>query len=160
MKLQETVELLFPEAEADEEGVFVFAEAGAGGEGVEFFAVAAAEDNIIGGERLLEKFHHFGDVAAPFFLAKAFEAAKTEIVFVGFSLFVNQVRKFHWLEKTVHDHRGAESRAKTEEEHVAAFVAPEGLHGGVVDDFHREAEGFSEIDRHPDLAEIVVIAEQ
>jgi hypothetical protein len=43
---------------------------------------------------------------------------------------------------------------------VAAFVAAEGLHGGVVDDFHREAEGFGEVEGHPALAEVVRLAER
>jgi len=63
---------------------FRFCRGGRRRQGVEFFAVAAAEDDVIGGERFLEKFHDFGDVAAPLFLAEAFEAAKAEIVFVGF----------------------------------------------------------------------------
>src|SRR5258707_1221591 len=160
MKLQETLELLFPEAEAAEESVFVFAEAGAVGQGVEFFAVAAAEDDVIGGERFLEKFHDFGDMAAPLFLAEAFEDAKAEIVFVGFPFFVEKMREFHGLKKTVDDHGGAEAGAETEEEHVAAFVAAKGLHGGIVDDFHREAKGFGEVERHPAAAKIVGFAER
>jgi hypothetical protein len=152
--------LLFPEAEAAEEGVFVFAEAGSGGHGVELFAVAAAEDDVIGIQRRFEEFHDFRDVAAPFLLAQAFEAAKAEIVFVGFPFLVNQVREFHRLEKAVHDHGGAEAGAETEEEHVAAFVAAEGLHRSVIDDFHGEAEGFGEIESHPAATEIVGLAER
>src|SRR5258705_7460285 len=122
MKLQETLELLFPKAEATDEGVFIFAEAGAGGQGVEFLAVAAAEDDVIGGERFLEKFHDFGDVAAPLFLAKTFEAAKAEIVFVGFPFFVEKMREFHGLKKTVDDHGGAQACAEAREEDVSALV--------------------------------------
>src|SRR5258705_3252658 len=160
MKLQETLELLFPKAEATDEGVFVFAEADAVGQCVELFAVAATEDDVIGGERFLEKFHDLGDVAAPLFLAKTFEAAKAEIVFVGFPFFVEKMREFHGLKKTVDDHGGAEAGAEAEEEHVAAFVAAKGLHGGIVDDFHREAKGFGEVERHPAAAKIVGFPER
>src|SRR5258708_22947654 len=101
MKLQETVELLFPEAEAADEGVFVFAEAGAGGQGVEFFAVSAAEDDGIGGERFLEKFHDFCDMAAPLFFSEGFEAAQAQIIFVGFPFFFAQMCEVPWLKRTV-----------------------------------------------------------
>src|SRR5258707_11990772 len=115
MKLQETLELLFPKAEATDEGVFVFAEADAVGQCVEFFAVAATEDDVIGGERFLEKFHDFGDVAAPLFLAKTFEAAKAEIVFVGFPFFVEKMREFNGLEKSVVEHGGDKAGDGNEE---------------------------------------------
>ena len=148
-----------PEAKATDEGIVVAAQARAGRKRFQFFGIAAAEDDVIGGERFLQALDDFGDVAAPFFLPEAFEAANAEVVFVGFPFFVEKMREFHGLEKTVDDHRGAEAGAETEEEHVAAFVTAEGLHGGVVDDFHREAEGFGEIEGHPALAEIVGLAE-
>jgi hypothetical protein len=153
-------ELLFPEAVAAEEGVFIFAEAGAGGQGVEFLAVAAAEDDVIGIEGFFEELHDFGNVAAPLFFAEAFEAAQAEIVFVGFPFFVEQVGEFHGLEKTVDDHGGAEAGSEAEKKHVAAFVAAEGLHGGVIDDFHGETKGFGKVEGHPAVAEIVGLAER
>ncbi len=115
-------------------------------QGVELFAVAAAKDDVIGIQRRFQALHDFGDVAAPLFFAEAFEAAKAEVIFVGFPFFVGQVRELHRLKKAVHNHGGAEAGAEAEEKHVAAFVAAEGLHRGVVDDFHREAKGFGEVE--------------
>ena len=52
---------------------------------------------------------------------------------------------------------GDESGAESEEEHAAALVAAERLHGGVVDHLHRAAEGGGEIEADPTGPEIVRI---
>ena len=60
----------------------------------------------------------------------------------------------------VNYHRGAEAGAEAEEKHATAFVAAEGLHAGVVNNFYGVAEGFAEIETHPATAKIVRLAER
>ncbi len=75
-------------------------------------------------------------------------------------MLVGEVRELHGLEKSVADHCGAEAGAEAEEEHAAAFVAAEGLHAGVVDEFHGMAERFAEVEAHPAAAQVVRLAER
>ena len=52
------------------------------------------------------------------------------------------------------DERRAEARAEAEEEHLAALEAAERLHGRVVDDLRRLAEGLLEVEAGPARAEV------
>src|ERR1700722_1158185 len=149
-----------PEAEAAGEGVVVAAEARAGGESFQFFGIATAEDDVIGFERGLQKFSDFEDFAAPFFLAVFFQTSDAQVVLVGFSLFVFEMGEFHGFEIAVGNHGGAETGAETEEEHFAALVTAESLHGGIIDDFYGMAEGFGEVHTHPAATEIVRLAKR
>ena len=67
------------------------------------------------------------------------ETALSHVVLVG-ALPVGQVAQLHRLHDPVDDQRGAEPGAESEEEHLAAPVAAQRLHGGIVDDLHRPSE--------------------
>src|SRR5215469_1158231 len=99
-------------------------------------------------------------MAAPFFLAEALEAAHAEIILVGFSFFVEQVGELHGLEYAVDHHGGAQASAEAEKKHAAAFVAAEGLHGGIVDDSDGTSKRFRKIEIHPSAAEVMRFAER
>ena len=43
--------------------------------------------------------------------------------------------QLHRLDNAIHDHGGAQAGPQTQKEHFATLVAPQGLHGGVIDDF-------------------------
>src|SRR3989442_886036 len=49
----------------------------------------------------------------------------------------------------------AEPGAEAEVEHASALVAPEGLHGGIVDHPHGLAEGLGIVEAHPARSEVV-----
>ena len=65
--------------------------------------------------------------------AERFQAALAEQVLERLIL-VRQVRELERDDAAVVDERGAEARAEAEEQHAAAFVAAERLHGRVVQD--------------------------
>ena len=50
-----------------------------------------------------------------------------------------------------HDQRGAETGAEAEEEHLAALVAAQRLHRGIVDHLDRTPEGGLEVEADPSL---------
>ena len=99
-------------------------------------------------------------VCASRFLPETLEAAQAEIVLVGLAFLVAEMGQLHWFEHAVHDHRRAEAGAETEKQHAAALVAADGLHRGVVDQFHRDAEGFVEVETDPAATEIVRLAQR
>src|SRR5262249_31776940 len=66
-----------------------------------------------------------------------------------------QVAKLHRLHDAVDDHGRSKPCSQTQKKHLAAGVAPQSLHGGVVDDFHGLAECGGEIEPNPSPAKIV-----
>src|SRR5205807_6372202 len=94
------------------------------------------------------------DVLLPFVSAQPFQSSLAEIVLVGAALFVGKMSEFHGLENTVYDHGRAQTRSQSEKKHAPFLVAAERLHGGVVDDLHRLAKGFTEIEFHPARSQI------
>ena len=62
--------------------------------------------------------------------------------------------ELHRQEVAVHDQRAAESRSQTEEQHLSAFVAAQRLHGGVVHELDRDAEGLAVVELDPPASEV------
>ena len=62
--------------------------------------------------------------------------------------------QLHRYDRTVDHHRRAEAGPKPEEEHLAALVASERLHGGVVGDLRRALESSLEVEADPTRTEI------
>jgi hypothetical protein len=68
--------------------------------------------------------------------------------------------QLHGLDDAGHNHGGTQTRSQAQEKHLAALVAPEGLHGGIIDDLHRAPECFitaayeAILNRTPDSSEI------
>ena len=115
--------------------------------------VAAAENYVVGFKGGNQSFHHIRDVLPPFLLAKLLQTANPDIILER-RFFVRQMAQFHRFEDAVHNHGGTEAGAQSEEQHPAAPVTPQGLHGGVIDDFHRALERRPIIKSDPALAQV------
>ena len=50
--------------------------------------------------------------------------------------------------------RGTETGSEAQEEHLAALVAPEGLHRGIVHDFYRTLERGFKVEPYPPASEV------
>src|SRR5262245_64561034 len=61
--------------------------------------------------------------------------------------------ELHRLDDAVDHHGGSEPRSETQEQHLAAPVAAQGLHGRVIDELHRTAERGGEIESDPSVAQ-------
>lgn len=57
--------------------------------------------------------------------------------------------QFHGLNDAVHNKGGAEAGTQPEEQHLAALIASQSLHGRVIDDLGRTPECASKIKSHP-----------
>jgi hypothetical protein len=66
-----------------------------------------------------------------------------------------QVAEFHGLHDAIHDHGRSNPRSEAQKEHLAAVVAAQSLHGGVVDDLHRTTECGCEIEPDPSASQVV-----
>src|SRR6266404_91422 len=146
---------LAPHAEPAQEGEVVVAEPRALRHFVELAGVAAAEHDIICFQCGPQGLDHLLDGAAPFLGTQTAAAAVADIVFVGPALFVVHMGEFHRLHDSVEDHRRPQARPQAEEQHAAALVAADGLHGRIVDDPHGPAEGPTKVETHPAPAQIM-----
>src|SRR5579863_1507036 len=151
--------VLTPDQQAADERILVAADDCALGAFFQLLDVATAQYDIVGAKRRFQHLGDFANVLAPALFSKTFQAAQSQIVLVGFAFLVAQVRELHRLKHAVHDHRGAESGAEAEKQHPATLVAADGLHRRVVDQFHRHAERFVEIEADPSATEIVWLAQ-
>ena len=89
-----------------------------------------------------------------FFLPNRFSARLADVLVHTSALLVRQVREFHRLEHAIDDERRAEPGAEAEEEHAAALVAAQRLHGGVVDHSHGTPERLLEVEPDPSISQV------
>src|SRR5579863_5136789 len=94
-------------------------------------------------------------MASPSLFSQPLEAPDANIVLVSFPILIGQMRQFHRFENPINNHGRPEAGTETQKEHPAAFVASEGLHGGVIDHLDRTPECLGEIKSNPAAAEIV-----
>src|SRR5262245_44425874 len=143
-----------PQPEAAPERIGVVAGARMRRQRSEFLDVASANHGIVGLERGDEARHDVGNVTPPLLLAVAVQAGHADIVLID-ALLVGQVTKLHGLHDAVDNHGRAESGSEAQKEHLAALVAPQGLHGGVVDDLYRMTECCGEIESDPSASQVM-----
>src|SRR5215467_11774882 len=143
-----------PQAEAAAEGVGVVARARMRRQRMEFLDVAAPNHRIVGLERGDEACHDVGNVTAPFLLAVALQSGAAHVVLIG-TLLVGQMAELHGFYDAVDYHGRSELRSKAQKEHLAALVASQRLHGGIVDDLHGMTEYLCKIEPDPSASQVV-----
>src|SRR5262245_24005034 len=101
-------------------------------QGLELLDVASSEHRVVGFERRNESCHDVGNITPPFLLAMALKSGAADIVLIG-ALLVGQMSKLHGLHDAVDDECRPKPGSEAQKEHLAALVAPQSLHGGIVD---------------------------
>lgn len=94
------------------------------------------------------------DVLGPLLFSKSLQSRGADLLFKTSGILVGQVRQFHRFKNTVNNQRRTQSRTQTEKEHATTAITAQRLHCRVVDDFHRDAERFCEIEFDPAFAEV------
>ena len=145
---------VFPEAESSDKGIGVIAGAAAWRQFLELFHVASAQNHVFGFERGRQIGDNLRDIALPLSLSGALQASLSDVFFIGVP-FVRQVAEFHRLHNAVDDHRRAQTRPEAQEQHLSAFVAPQSLHRGIVDQLHRLPERRGEVNPGPPASQVV-----
>ena len=144
---------LVPRAEAPLKGPVIVAAANAVRQRVEQPDVTAAHDDVLGRDGGTQQFGALKDERPPLLDAERRQPALSQQGFEGLVL-ERQVGQFQRHDGACVHERGAESRAEAEEQHAAPVVAAEGLHGGVVHDLDRHAEGRIPVELNPSRAEV------
>src|SRR5580700_11957211 len=152
--------VFLPHAKTAEKGILIVAEARSRRQLLQFLAVSAAQHHVVRIQRGLQLLGNFGHTAAPLFCSHSFEAAQSQIVLVAFAVFIGQMRQLHGLQNSVDDHRRSQPGSQSEKQHPAAFVTPNRLHGGIVQDFYRAAKRFLKFESHPTRAQVVRLAKR
>src|SRR5262249_7663297 len=131
--------VLLPQPKPATEGVGIVAGARVRRQRIKFFDVASADHDVVGLERGKEACHNICHVTTPLLLSVAVQSGVTYIVLIS-ALLVGQVTELHRLHDAVDDHGRSKPGSEAEKEHLAAPVAPQSLHCGVVNDLHGMAE--------------------
>ena len=145
--------LVGPDAEPAFEGAVVVAEPDAWRQLGEEAHVPAAEDDVLGRHGRAEQFRGLEDHSLPLRFAELAQAVLAGVVLERL-VPEGEMRQLQCHQPSIVNQGGAETRAEPEEQHPAAFVAPERLHCGVVDDPRRDAELAFVIEAHPAATEV------
>ena len=116
--------------------------------------IASAQHHVVRFKSGDHASHHVLDVAPPLFLAVFFQSSEPDVALVR-SLFVRQMTEFHGLDDAIYNEGRTEPRAQAEEQHLAALVTSQSLHGGVVDDLDGTPERSSKIKTDPAPSQII-----
>src|SRR5262249_50904233 len=143
-----TIGRLLPETKTSHKSVGVIAGSATGRQLFEILDIAAAEDDVIGLQGSDQLCNHLGDVLPPFLLTSLIQTTLADVVLKG-ALFVGKMRQLHRFDDAVDNHGGAQAGAQSQEEHLASLVAPQGLHGGIIDNLDRTTKGGLEIESDP-----------
>src|SRR5579872_1281050 len=146
---------MVPQPQTAAECIEVVPEAGALRQALQARGIATADNDILHFEHTAELLHNFLDGFAPALVTQALTAPLTDIFLESAPVPVRHVPDLHGLDQPIHDESGAKAGTQAEEQHPAALVAADGLHGCIVDHPDGHTEGLLEIELHPPLAEIV-----
>src|SRR5262245_28629918 len=93
-------------------------------------------------------------MASPFLFSSLLQAALADVIFIG-PLLVRKVSQLHRLDGPIEDHGGTETGSQPQKQHLAALVAAQSLHGGIIDDLDGPLERGLEIKSYPTAPEIM-----
>src|SRR6266404_4544274 len=118
------------------------------------FRISTSEHYIFRLQRILQLSNHIEDVFSPLLLSESLQSRSADVLFETSSILVRKVSQLHRLKYAVNNQRGSHARTQTEKEHATGAVASERLHSSVINDLHRNAERFIEIESDPAFAEV------
>ena len=143
-----------PQAHAAAEGILVVAAAHAVRQLLQALGVAAAEHDVVGFEGVAQALDHVEHRLAPLAVAAALTPALADVVLEGAPVLIGHMTDLGRFDHPVDDERRTQPGAEPEEQHAAAAVAADRLHGGVVDHLDRPAERAGEVEADPAPAEV------
>ena len=148
------IPILLPEFESSRESISVVSYPAMRRNFFQLPDIASAQYHVVGFKSGDHASHDIFHVASPLLLAVFFQSSESDVALVR-SLLVRQMTEFHRLHDTIHDKGRTEPRAQAEEQHLAALVTAQSLHGGVIDDLKRTPECCSKIKTDPAPSQIV-----
>src|SRR5262249_6870430 len=89
-----------------------------------------------------------------FLFSSLLQAALTDVILIS-SVLVRKVSQLHRLNGTIDDHGSTETGSQPQKQHLAALVAAQSLHGGIIDHLDRAFERGLEIKSYPTAPEIM-----
>src|SRR5262249_16922641 len=114
--------------------------------------VTSPQDHIVGLEGGDQEGYHVRYILRPLLLSSPIQSANAHIILIG-ALLVRQMAQLHRLDDAVQNHGSTQTRSQAQEKHLAALVAPQSLHGRIIDDLDWAPECCSIVEPHPTRAE-------
>src|SRR5580704_7041582 len=138
----------FPKPKPSDKGVGIIARPATRRQSLELFYVTAAQNHVFRLKSGDQMGYDVGRIALPFVFSKSLQPSLANVILIGVPL-VRQMAEFHRLDDAVHNHRGSQTRAQPQKQHLAAFVAPQSLHGRVIGQLHGMSESSFKIEAEP-----------
>src|SRR5262245_16501737 len=124
----------------------------------QFLRISTTQHDVIGNQGFLQLHNGVLNIALPGFVAESCLPGFAKVILNDAAVAVGQVAQLERKDKVVPNQGGPKSRPESEKEHPAAVVAAERLHGCVIDDTHRFAQRFLEVECHPAFTEMFWLA--
>src|SRR6516162_5732828 len=137
-----------PQAESSAKSVGIFARTTPPRQCVELLDITSSDHRVIRLQGRHEALDDVGHMTPPLLFTVALYAGTSDVILVG-AFLVRQMAELHRLYHAVGDKGGAQACSQAQKQHLATFVASQGLHGGVVDHFDWTTERLREIKREP-----------
>jgi len=150
---------LFPQSKSSAESIGIISGSAVWRQLFQFFDIASSQNYIIGFKSGDQARHYIRHVTPPLFLASFFECLTPHVVLVR-ALFVREMAQFHWLQNAIHNQSRTEACAQTQEEHLAALIASQGLHRRIINDLNRTPERGSKIKANPPRCQVMRLGDR
>ena len=129
-----------PQTDAAFDGVAVGPENDVRRKPLHQLGVPSAEQDVFADQRVLQPFHDVEHGLAPALLSAELQPGFSNVLLVGSSLAVGEMGELQRDDDAIEHHCGSESGSDPEEQHAAAAVTSERLHGRIV----HKTDGFLE----------------
>ena len=150
---------LLPQAKSAAESIGVISSAAVWRQLFQFLNIASSQNYIIGFKGGDQARHHIHHITPPLFLASFFECCAPHVVLVG-ALLVREMAKLHRFDDAIHNQRRAEAGAQPQEEHLAALIAAQRLHGRVINDLDGTAKCAFKIKSDPPGRQVMRVGDR
>src|SRR5439155_5259056 len=121
---------------------------------VKLLRAPAAENDIVGNNRLLQQQDSAKDLAFPFFFAQLFHSRFPKVILDDVAIAVRKIAELQREHVRFPNQCRSQSGAESKKQHAPAAKTAEGLHGCIVDDADRFAQRLLVIEPCPSRTEM------
>src|SRR5580698_2124950 len=120
----------------------------------QFLDVASSKNDVVGFEGGNQARHDSRHIPTPLLLPVLFERQEAHVALIR-SLLVREMAQFHGLHYAIHNQTRTETCTQAQKEHFATLVAPQSLHGCIIDDLYGTPECTLKVKTDPTARQVM-----